>query len=83
MRCPKPKFPIQIIVLDELEIIVHVIQGLSLQTAIVQPWSKSESKPLSQQAPKSNKSPLKQALRNSCELLRRRKELHARSWYFM
>ena len=27
--------------------------------------------------------PVKQALRNSCELLRQRKELHASSWTFM
>ena len=30
---------------------------------IVKPWSKSESKPLSQQAPKSNKSPPKKEKR--------------------
>ena len=33
MRCPKSKFPIGIIVLDEHKSFVHGIQGLSLSTA--------------------------------------------------
>ena len=33
MRCPKSQFPIWIVVFDELELIFHVIQGLSLSTA--------------------------------------------------
>ena len=33
MRCPKSRFPIWIIVFDELEIIIFVNQGLTLSTA--------------------------------------------------
>ena len=33
MRCPKSRFPIRIIVFDELELIVLVSQGLTLSTA--------------------------------------------------
>ena len=33
MRCPKSQFPIWIVVFDELELIFHVIQGLSRLTA--------------------------------------------------
>ena len=33
MRCPKTRFPIQIIVIDELELIIFVSQGLTLSTA--------------------------------------------------
>ena len=33
MRCPKSRFPIQIIVFDELELIIFVSQGLTLLTA--------------------------------------------------
>ena len=33
MRCPKSRFPIQIIVFDELELIIFVNQGLTLSTA--------------------------------------------------
>ena len=33
MRCPKSRFPIQIIVFDELELIIFVSQGLTLSTA--------------------------------------------------
>ena len=33
MRCPKSRFPICIIVFDELELIIFVIQGLTLSTA--------------------------------------------------
>ena len=33
MRCPKSRYPILIIVFDELEIIVFVSQGLTLSTA--------------------------------------------------
>ena len=33
MRCPKSRFPIQIIVFDKLEIIIFVSQGLTLSTA--------------------------------------------------
>ena len=33
MRCPKSRFPIQIIVFDELELIIIVSQGLTLLTA--------------------------------------------------
>ena len=35
MRCPKSRFPIQIIVFDELELIIFVSQGLTLSTAIL------------------------------------------------
>ena len=33
MRCPKSRFPIWIIVFDELELIIFVSQGLTLSTA--------------------------------------------------
>ena len=33
MRCPKSRFPIQIIVFYELELIIFVSQGLTLSTA--------------------------------------------------
>ena len=33
MRCPKSRFPILIIVFDELELIIFVSQGLTLSTA--------------------------------------------------
>ena len=33
MRCPKSRFPIRIIVFDELELIIFVSQGLTLSTA--------------------------------------------------
>ena len=33
MRCPKSRFPIRIIVFDELELILFVSQGLTLSTA--------------------------------------------------
>ena len=33
MRCPKSRFPIQIIVFDELKLIIFVSQGLTLSTA--------------------------------------------------
>ena len=33
MRCLKSRFPIRIIVLDELELIIFVSQGLTLSTA--------------------------------------------------
>ena len=33
MRCPKSRFPIQIIVFDELELIIFVSQSLTLSTA--------------------------------------------------
>ena len=33
MRCPKSRFPIQIIVFDEVKIIIFVSQGLTLSTA--------------------------------------------------
>ena len=33
MRCPKSRFPIGIIVFDELELIIFVSQGLTLSTA--------------------------------------------------
>ena len=33
MRCAKSKFPIRIIVIDELELIIFVSQGLTLSTA--------------------------------------------------
>ena len=33
MRCPKPRFPIQIILFDKLELIIFVSQGLTLSTA--------------------------------------------------
>ena len=33
MRCPKSRFPIWIIVFDELEFIIFVSQGLTLSTA--------------------------------------------------
>ena len=33
MRCPKSRFPIPIIVFDELELIIFVSQGLTLSTA--------------------------------------------------
>ena len=33
MRCPKSRFPIQIIVFDELDLIIFVSQGLNLSTA--------------------------------------------------
>ena len=33
MRCPKFRFPIRIIVFDELELIIFVSQGLTLSTA--------------------------------------------------
>ena len=33
MRCPKFRFPIQIIVFDKLELIILVSQGLTLSTA--------------------------------------------------
>ena len=35
MRCPKSRFPIQIIVFDELELIIFVSQGLTLLTASI------------------------------------------------
>ena len=35
MRCPKSRFPIRIIVFDELELIIFVSQGLTLSTAIL------------------------------------------------
>ena len=33
MRCPKSRYPIRIIVIDELELIIFVSQGLTLSTA--------------------------------------------------
>ena len=33
MRCPKSRFPIRIIVFEELELIIFVSQGLTLSTA--------------------------------------------------
>ena len=33
MRCPKSRFPIRIIVFDELKLIIFVSQGLTLSTA--------------------------------------------------
>ena len=33
MRCPKSRFPIWIILFDELELIIFVSQGLTLSTA--------------------------------------------------
>ena len=33
MRCPKSRFPIRIIVFDELEVIIVVSQGLTQSTA--------------------------------------------------
>ena len=33
MRCPKSRFPIWIIVFDELKLIIFVSQGLTLSTA--------------------------------------------------
>ena len=33
MRCPKSRFPIQIIVFGKLELIIFVSQGLTLSTA--------------------------------------------------
>ena len=33
MRCPKSRFPIQIIVFDKLGLIIFVSQGLTLSTA--------------------------------------------------
>ena len=33
MRCPKSRFPIRIIVFDELDLIIFVSQGLTLSTA--------------------------------------------------
>ena len=33
MRCPKSRFPIQIILFDEHELIIFVSQGLTLSTA--------------------------------------------------
>ena len=33
MKCPKSRFPIQIIVFDELELIIFVSQGFTLSTA--------------------------------------------------
>ena len=39
MRCPKSRFPIWIIVFDELELIIFVSQGLTLSTAsLVNPF---------------------------------------------
>ena len=35
MKCPKSRFPIRIIVFDELELIIFVSQGLTLSTANV------------------------------------------------
>ena len=42
MRCPKSRFPIQIIVFDELELIIFVSQGLTLSTASLV-WSFAHS----------------------------------------
>ncbi len=39
MRCPKSRFPIWIIVFNELELIIFVSQGLTLSTAsLVDPY---------------------------------------------
>ena len=44
MICPKSRFPIRIIVFDELELIIFVSQGLTLSTAsLVECFSVSES----------------------------------------
>ena len=42
--------------------------GYSWDLVIVKPWSKSESKPLSQQAPKSNISPPKKEKKEDLDL---------------
>ena len=47
MRCPKSRFPIRIIVFDELELIIFVSQGLTLSTASLVGYYGSQEKNVS------------------------------------